>query len=534
MTKKNLSKIIFASLFASGSALAQTIPDELLQSPNAPVVTVGGFVNFDTVETSQSRAYSQDRLPDAVLNANGQVINGPTTGGTANPYSNKNDLTNDSEIYVKVGAISDSGLKYGAVVELEADTTINGGNSSLNAEKSFIFTESHAGKFEFGNNLAANQKMKVGPAVFARAAGGINGKYLEHVNAPMLANSTQNNGAATVCNGGVGVDSNGAVGAGTCSQVKLPRFILIPQSPVAHGGYAQGFYNGNGAQNSDGVYNFNNSAQHGGLSNNNFSNSSNTGLAIKNGSFGQMEDATKISYYTPRVNGWQLGSSFTPNTGDSGASVVISSNNSGNIKNVISWGLNYVDSIGNLGFAVSATGEHGEFQNAKSPTADPADPNNYQVVRNRLNAYDTGFMFTYFGFTIGASYGYWGTSLQANKGIYSCNYNAAQPLTAQTCSAANAGKKFAAANYYTTGLAYEFGPIAFSLTTMSSNFQQNKYQAQSFGVDYKITRGIMPYIEITKFKFTANQPQASNIAGASNQILNNQGYVGLLGILLFF
>lgn len=524
MTKKNLLKIIFASLFASSSALAQAISNELLQSSNTPVVTVGGFINFDAVKTSQSKAYSQERLPDAVLNANGQVI---TAAGTVNPYSSQNNLTNDSEIYIKVGAISDSGLKYGAVVEFEANTAINGVDSIFGARKSFIFTESRAGKFEFGNNLAANQKMKVGPSIFARAAGGINGKYLEHINAPMLANSTQvNNGVNTICNGGVGADA--------CLQVKLPRFILIPQSPVAHGGYAQGFYNGNNAQNSDGVYSFNNNAQHGGLSDNRFSNSSNAGLAIRNGSFGQMEDATKISYYTPRINGWQLGSSFTPNTGDSGTSISISSNNSGNIENVISWGLNYVDSFGNLGFAVSATGEHGEFQNTKLPTIDAADPNNYQIVRNRLNAYDTGFMLTYFGFTIGASYGYWGTSLQPNKGIYSCNYNATQPLTAQTCNATNAGKKFVAANYYTTGLAYEFGPIAFSLTTMSSNFQKNKYQAQSFGVDYKITRGIMPYVEITKFKFTANQPQASDIGGASNQILNNQGYVGLFGILLSF
>ena len=528
-------------LLAVTAVKAQSIPNELLQSPNSPIVAVGGFINATAVYRSQSKAYSQDRLPDAVLDADGKVdvANNSVTNntlGTHNRYSSNNDFVNDSEIYVKVGAISDSGLKYGAIVELEADTTPNGRGNGFNADKSFIFTESRAGKFEFGNNLAANQKMKVGPAVFARAAGGINGKYLEHINTPILANSSQfPAGTTTVCSGSAGISATGAASA-NCAQVKLPRFILIPQSPVGHGGYAQGFYNGNGAQNSDGTYKLTtDSDQHGSFNHNNLQNSGNAvnqtsaGLGIKNGSFGQMEDATKISYYTPRINGWQLGSSFTPNTGDTGTSAVISGNNSGNIVNVISWGLNYSNNLGNLGVAMSATGEHGQFQNSKLP-ATAAN----QIIRDRLDAYDAGLMFTYFGFTIGGSYGYWGTSLQPNKGIYSCNYNAEQSLLAQTCSGATAGKKFAGASYYTTGLAYEFGPVAFSLTTMSSNFQQNKYEAQSLGIDYKIARGLMPYIEVTKFKFTANQPKTSDTTTAVNQILNNQGYVGLVGILLAF
>lgn len=533
--KKNISKITFMSLFMSSPALAQTIPNELFTSPNTPVVTVGGFINAAAGYSKESKAYSQDRLPDTPIDANGhdsvdQLSDTSDFFGTHNRYSNKYDFANDSEIYIKVGAISDSGLKYGAIVELEADTSPNGRGNGFNADKSFIFTESRAGKFEFGNNLAANQKMKVGPSVFARASGGINGKYLEYINMPMLAHSSQltNNAQTAVCTGGVGINGS------ACGQVKLPRFILIPQSPVAHGGYARGFYNGINLANSDGTYTINNDpTTHGSFNNNSLSSGNNVvngNVNVNNGFFGQMEDATKISYYTPRVNGWQLGGSFTPDTGNTGTSAVFSGSNSGDIKNVVSWALNYSNNSGNLGFAASITGENGQFENSKAATTA-----NGAIIRDRLNSYDAGIMLTYFGFTIGGSYGYWGTSLQANKGITSCDYNPEQDLADQTCNGTIAGKKFSGANYYTTGMAYEFGPIAFSITTMSSDFQKNKYQAQSFGVDYKMARGLMPYAEITRFKFTSNQPKALDIPStASQQIFDNKGYVGLVGILLSF
>lgn len=533
MLRKNISKIIFAAVLTSSSALAQSIPNELLQSPNTPVVTVGGFINFSAVTRSQSKAYSQDRLPDAVLDANGKVDVGHNdathnTLGTHNRYSNKYDFVNDSEIYIKVGAISDSGLKYGAIVELEADTSPNGRGNGFNADKSFIFTESKVGKFEFGNNLAANQKMKVGPAIFARAAGGINGKYLEHINLPQLAHSSQST-TGNACAGGVRVGPDGSsIAPSRCDNVKLPRFILIPQSPVGHGGYAKGFYN----RTSDTDYSTDDVGGNYGSFNRNSLVQGGNGLNYKNGAFGQMEDATKISYYTPRVNGWQIGASFTPDTGDTGTSAVVSGKDSGDIKNVVSWGLNYSNNMGNLGVAMSATGESGQFENSKLQAPNLAD----QINRDRLNSYDAGLMFTYFGFTIGGSYGYWGNSLQPNKGIYSCDYDSTAALTSQDCSSTtSAKKKFKSASYYTGGVAYEFGPVAASWTYLSSTFQNNKYEAHSFGIDYKLARGLMPYIEFTKFKFNSNQPKASDTTPTtSSQVFNNSGYVGLVGILFAF
>ncbi len=522
MIKKKLSTIAFVSFISGSEALAQSIPNELLQTPNTPIVTVGGFINFSGVIRQQSKDFSKDRLPDATM-TNGAVDTDPIKAGTNNRYSNRLDFVNDSEIYIKVGAISDSGLKYGAIVELEADTSPNGRGNGFNADKSFIFTESTVGKFEFGNNLAANQKMKVGPANFARATGGINGKYLEHINMPMLANSTQLNANQTaICDGGVGDTA--------CSQVKLSRFILIPQSPVGHGGYAKGFYNkttDNSDYGADGASNPNPN-DYGSFNRNSLVGTGNN-LGYKNGSFGQMEDATKISYYTPRINGWQLGGSFTPDTGDTGTSAVISGRDSGDIKNVASWGLNYSDTFGNLGFAMSATGERGQFENSKLQTAGSV------IKREGLQSYDAGMMMTYFGFTIGGSYGYWGKSLQLKQGVTACNYDSNTELASQDCVATStySPKKFAGAKYYTGGAAYEFGPFAASLTYMASNFQNNKYKAASFGVDYKLARGLMPYFEVTKFQFDTNKVKALDVTSTA-QMKDNKGYVALIGILFAF
>ncbi len=487
-----MRKMLFKTIFVSGlfvaDSYAQTVPNELLKQPNSLIVTVGGFLNFTSALRLQESAYEKSYLPDSALNEN--------NAGSKNRNSNRVSFANDSEIYVKAGAISKSGVKYGVVTEFEVDVTSDAKSAGLNADKAFVFAESQFGKFEFGNNNAVNQKMKVGPSYFARATGGISGKYLEHVNLPMLANSTNlPQGATAVCEGGI---QNVA-----CANVKLPSFILIPQSPVAHGGYAKGFYNED-------------------VSN------SNALVGYKNGSFGQMEDATKISYYTPRINGWQAGVSFAPDTKDSGAASSIAQFGE-DINNVVSWGLNYSTNLENVGVALSLTGENGVFEKQK----------NSQISHNNLAAYDAGLMFTYFGFTIGGSYGYWGKSLQPKNGVYSCDYNLSLELVNQDCSS-DAEKKFGNASYYTGGIAYEFGPIAASVTYMASNFQKNKYQATSFGLDYKIVRGFMPYFEVTKFKFESNQPQAlglydqTSISNLNRQLKDNSGYVALVGAIFAF
>ncbi len=527
MTKSIYKYLAFlvAGFFVNSAVQAQQLRSSADNFSNAPTVTVGGYMNASAAFKGQSAAYEKDRLPDEKL-TNGTTD--PTNPGTHNRTTSTADFTNDSEIYIKAGGINEYGMKYGAVVQLEADVNSDGLKQGINASRAYIFTESMSGKFEFGNNIGANQKMKVGPDIFARAAGGINGKYLQFINLPMLADSSQLSAADFLgtC-AGYQVDNNGnpVNNAGAnCSNVKLPRFILIPQSPIAHGGYAKGFYNRsyNYATGYNGDPDYTNSAAN---SSNGFNKNKNDMSQYHDGSFGQLENATKLSYYTPRISGLQLGVSATPDTGNRGSSASITGNNSGDIKNVISWGINYSDTLGNLGFAFSVNGENGKYEQTKTAT----------TQRNDLNAYEFGAMATFFGFTIGGSYGSWGKSMQPKTGIYSCDYDSKLTLANQTC--ASAGNAFKNSSYWTTGLAYQFGPVAASITTIKSQFQNNDYEAASFGIDYRMAKGLMPYVEVTQFKFTSNKPSYNNDSGTtvvSNAILDNEGYVVLAGLIFSF
>lgn len=504
--------LIFAVLlFLVDNLYAQDV-DNL---SSLPVINIDGYVNVTGSYSNENKIYSKDQLPDA------NALNGNSQPGTHNNMNNL-DVTNEAEIRVKVVG-SDLGIKYGGVVQLESNINTTPFGSSLTVDKAYIFTESMIGKLEFGNNVATDQTMKVGPGTFARGVGGINGQYLQYVNLPMLADASQL-GISRIgnCNGYQVNNSGNVTGSGSnCSNIKLPSFILIPQLPIASGGYAQSFYdqtkNGNyGALSSASGYEFNK-----------------PNSLISDGSFGDMVNATKISYYTPRYSGLQLGVSVTPDAGNASTASVYTGNNVSNIKDVVSYGLNYSDSFGNIGLAISGTGEFGKYEQLGSG-----------VARNNLQAYELGVVTTYLGFTVGASYGIWGKSLQPKSGIYSCQYNPVVPIANQDCSSATvAGSAFNSANYWTLGSAYQFGPFATSLTYINSQFQNNRYNALSWDVDYKMAKGLMPYFEVTKFAFKANQAKyldngvvvnQNTLPNSAQQIQNNSGYVVLAGLLLSF
>ena len=424
---------------------SQTISEKKFKKPGEPVFVANGFVNFSAALRNQSSTFENRILPD---------------GFTENKMHSKQEIGNDTQIFLKSGMISGGGVKYGAVAKVEFNFNSDHRDEHPNLDQVFIYSEGDFGQVEFGNFFAVNQKMKVGPASFARGAGGINGKYLENVNLPMFAGMPNSN-------------------------TKLPRSILLAQSPIGHGGYAKSFYR-RGADNNyvSGTRDYSDYYR------SNF-------RALKDNSFDGMEDAVKISYYSPVIEGFQLGLSYTPNSNNEGiTSQTARDLDLIRIENISSFGLNYHEDFDNVGIAISATAENGQIKNSKSLAG---------FEREDLFAYDFGASASYFGFTLGASYGSWGDSLQPKNGIY---------------------EKFSHASYYTFGLAYQFGPIATSITSLKSSFQKNDYEAISLGLDYKLSRDFMPYFEITNFTFKSNQ--------TTNQITDNRGQVFLTGILYSF
>ena len=336
-------------------------------------------------------------------------------------------------------------------------------------DEAFVAVKNDFGKLEFGNFLPVNQQLKQNPAKIARGAGGINGKYLEHLNLPQPTNNNLH--------------------------LKLPNFILLSQSPIGHNG-GRNFYQ---------------TKQRG----------------LKDNSFDASEDATKISYFSPKYQNHQLAISYTFNAQKNGFTQIANQNyNSLPIQQIISLAWLYEQDFDNINLKLSATSEQGKV-------------NKKQANLHNLNSYDFGVIVSYFGIKLATSYGFWGKSLQARTGIYACNYQANLSLNQQNCT--NTGSaKFGNAYYHSYGIAYNLGPIGASLTNFNSNLQNNRYTATSLGFDYKIKKNLLSYIEFTNFKFKINNPKASdivnqnNISNALRQIPNNQGLVILTGIYFNF
>lgn len=137
-----------AALFAGSAFAAET-----------PKVTVGGFADFQA-------AYTDEDL-DA---------------GTRS-----HTFRSDTEITFRVDGITDSGMLYGAGIDLEADTTADVDGQGVNASKTFVYVGGDYGRFEMGSNLMAQQTLKIGAESIARASGGIDGDWYNFMTAPAVA-----------------------------------------------------------------------------------------------------------------------------------------------------------------------------------------------------------------------------------------------------------------------------------------------------------------------------------------------------------
>jgi len=74
---------------------------------------------------------------------------------------------------------------------------------------------------------------------------------------------------------------------------------------------------------------------------------------------GDTSDASKVTYYTPRINGVQLGLSYTPDSGNNLAST-ISASDTGDIVHAVGVGLNWVGKMGDFDSRLHVTGGFGQ------------------------------------------------------------------------------------------------------------------------------------------------------------------------------
>ena len=452
-----------------------------------PTVTISGYIDVNGAHVKQEEGYSERELSNVFTYEEIYDEIHLTTGKMKNKHPEDNIMAVDASLMFRVQGINDFGLLYGAVMEFNANSTYDSWNKDINTTKSYLYLETFLGKIEFGSELGASQKMKVDASNIARGPGGITGKYLNYINLPSIVNKD--------------AEDQGAIMTGV---IDIPEFILIPQLPTGHGGYAMGFnnllyqcdINGNQKLDTGDEYQC-------------FEKGSGTNYNLY---FQEMENAVKISYYTPSIYGFQLGISYTPDTGNKGVAGRISTRlDTGDIDELIQFGATFNQTFYGLGFSLSFTAEKGTSESGFVKINQYGEEE-FESYRQDLEAYQIGGVLTYFGLSVGGSFGRWQDSLQYKT-------------TPEDAVLRNND-----AEYYTFGIAYEFRGFNMSFTHIRSKFRENEYSASSFGVDYTMANGLLPYVEVTEYKFKSFDP----IKDDTKQIIDNEGLVVLVGFLLNF
>lgn len=218
------------------------------------------------------------------------------------------------------------------------------------------------------------------------------------------------------------------------------------------------------------------------------SNSRHAGAIV--GGDGANEDATKITYYTPRFAGFQAGVSYIPNTEAVGNTAL----GEAGYENIWTGGINYSGQFDQVGVKAAVTAIRGSNQGKTTANSD-------------LEGWDAGANLSFAGFTIGGSYGDWQDT---------------------SVSAAVTDEE---ATYWDLGLGYEAGAFSASATYLNSETDsataavRDEFSNLVLGVDYKLAPGLVPYAEVSFFDYDGNGAAVAN---------DNNGTVVILGTELSF
>lgn len=197
------------------------------------------------------------------------------------------------------------------------------------------------------------------------------------------------------------------------------------------------------------------------------------------------DNVNKITYYSPRFSGVQLGVSYAPDSSDRGQTVSRTDSDANQAGDVFDVALNYAGQWDDVSFGAAATGQFGDAEAANT---------------NDLSAWNVGANLGFAGVKVAGSYGDWSDSLQTSN---------------------------SEATYWTAGLGYEFGPFGTSVTYLNSTIEtgavSDDFTNISVGADYKLAPGLTPYAEASFYEFDA--------AGTTS---DNEGSVVILGTQLAF
>ncbi len=179
---------------------------------------------------------------------------------------------------------------------------------------------------------------------------------------------------------------------------------------------------------------------------------------------GDSGDASKITYYTPRVSGVQLGVSYTPDTGNNLASN-ISASDTQDLVHHVGVGLNYVEKFGDVDFRLHGITGFGQVDDDLNDTIE--DGHGYMV----------GLGLGWMGWKLGLGYGDGGDGLQTKAG------NQTNP------------------EWISTGLGYTTGPYTFGAGYLHSSARRANELLDTTNfwavmAQYTVAPGLIAYAEV--------------------------------------
>jgi hypothetical protein len=216
---------------------------------------------------------------------------------------------------------------------------------------------------------------------------------------------------------------------------------------------------------------------------------------------GDTGDASKITYYTPRTAGFQLGVSYTPDSGANLASSVKTNNMKdgefADIRDAVGVGFNYVSKVGDVDFRAHVTGTWASI--------DSDMPDNLEDPRGYMVGMGLGWM----GWRLGLGYGNAGDGMQTKGGDEDNG------------------------EWISTGLGYSTGPYTFALGYFmgEANGEKGEEETDFFTVQttYNAAPGLDVYAELDWID--VNNPSGLN---DDDSITTNDGVVLTLGTRVTF
>jgi hypothetical protein len=435
---------------------------------------LGGYIDFQSAHAEQSRHYNKFSFLNRQDNS---VVDNSF-------YDQEFIFRTDSRVYLTASRDVNETFSYGGVVVFNSLINKNEDEAGKISEQNYLFTKLNHGKIELGSMYGSAAKMRVDSLNLARATGGVSGSWWRFTS----------------------LGHTGTVGMS-------PVFILQPMLPNEHG-FTTSMGLGNVALDSGKNITSVNSSQP---------------------LLGWGSRSNRISYYTPKINGYQIGITYSPNTGNTGTlggnggssyldnlygmqQYVSAASGEGNLTNYTSVGISKEKDLSeNLNLKLSLTSEFGKWNRISTFNGQLINNPNF-FTRQDLKAYSAGTLLSYKNYGLSFAYSDWGDSLLATY----ANGN----------SMFNKKKSY----YFNSGVSAVYEKLALSLTHLKSSFGGNELSALSLSFDIKPdflkNRGIIFYIEGTLYEFKSSYVYSPQFGTKMSEL--NDGFVILTGIKMVF